>query len=131
MAKSTRIFGYYSRDTGDTQGDTSGEEVAKRFIGLYDWSINQFSNTPVTKSPPDSMRVIDVKKTSFFKAVPDNIVPSARVSMSFMALEPTLTASEALEARAAELSPVVEATSGGDAIESVAWDWYIDDDVER
>ncbi|KAI0126190.1 hypothetical protein BJ170DRAFT_685428 [Xylariales sp. AK1849] len=121
--RDSRTLGYHYRETGEAARDLPGAQIAQNYKNQYLWSIPLRPGQGV-QDPPETMKPIDVAKTPFFQGLPEPVAPAANTSISFMSLAPAIGIDEAHEVQALELAPAPVADM------PVAWDWYIDDEVE-
>jgi hypothetical protein len=109
------VLGYTYRDLDKK----STKPVADRFRELYSWSISLTPRAPKA-TPPDSMKPIPAENSEFFKQ------PNATRTNLF-SLRSVAALPQSLAMHVEKLQ--VSMTAKLDKV--VAWDWYVDDRVQR
>jgi Common central domain of tyrosinase len=115
LARKAEDFGYTYPDL--IQSNIS---VAERFRGLYSWSIPRVPGAP-KQPPPANMKPRDVSNSEFFKAPPTG--PRANL----LSLRDVQDLPQPLVTHIQEL----QVPMGAKLDKSIAWDWFVDDHVER
>ena len=114
LSKSCETFGYTFPDL--VQSNTS---VADRFRGLYAWSIPRTPGAP-KQSPPADMVPLPVSNSEFFK-------PPNAPQVNLPGLRHTTDLAPRLFSHVQKLQVPMQAK----VEKNVAWDWFVDDHVER
>lgn len=114
LSKSCETFGYTFPDL--VQSNTS---VADRFRGLYAWSIPRTPGAP-KQPPPANMIPIPVSHSEFFK-------PPNAPQVNLLGLRDTTDLAPRLVSHVQKLQLPMQAK----VEKNVAWDWFVDDHVER
>ncbi len=114
LSKKCEDFGYTFPDLAN-----SNISIADRFRGLYAWSIPRIPGA-AKQPPPANMAPISVSNTEFFK--PPN---APRLNVSGLRDAPDLA--PRLVSHVQKLQVPTQAK----VEKNVAWDWFVDDHVER
>lgn len=115
LSRKCEDFGYTYPDL-DRNATIS---VADRFKALYSWSIPRVPGAP-RQPPPANMKPIDVSNSEFFK-------PPSASPMNLLGLRSLNELPPPLETHVQQLQVPMSAKADN----KVAWDWYVDDRIER